>query len=283
MVVTITDMEPSRPIAVEDVRHRLEELTELWEHGAGRVTMLRRDGEIVGLTIYGLASHCVALARAVRILDDAGEGAQIVPLVRQMLECMITAVWVQTYGSRAAIKLQREDARARVAAFKQFVKAGASEDGSASRWQEEVEWLDPLTTKASEKLYERCDELEGFEGHYAMYRALSALSHAGAMVVDLYAHEGPGSQGEPGEGLVLSTRAKEWARVEVLRFALVYLLSALYAWDTYEQNHPRRTRLKQIGAEMGVPLGWRQTALGFAHQQEWDKAQRALRRTGKPS
>ena len=108
------------------VRARLDELVELWDvRDPERIAMLRRDGEPVGLTLFGLAAHCYSLARAVRLLDDAGEGTQIVPLVRQLLECSVTSMWVESYGKRAALKIQREEARARGAVFKAFVQSGS--------------------------------------------------------------------------------------------------------------------------------------------------------------
>lgn len=257
----------------EVVRARIDEITAMWDvEGTEKIEILARGHEIVGLTLFGLASHCHALARAVRTLERADEGAAIVALVRQMLECTITAVWVQSYGARAALKMQREDARARVATFKEFVEAGYADDGSTALWQSELEALDPLTSKPSEKIYERCEELEGFHAFYAEYRAFSSLSHAGMMVVDLYI------QTRPSGGIDVAARGRDFSQDAVAGLSLIYLLFAAMAWDTFEKGHPRRTRLKQIAAEMNLRVEWKQTAVGLKRQSEWEKQQRARAR-----
>ncbi len=276
-----------KALPIETVRTRLDELVDLWSADpTQKVLMPRRDGQVVGLTLYGLAAHAYSLARAIRILDEAGEGAQIVPLTRQLMECAMTALWVETFGARAAVKILREEARNRVSVFKAFIETGTPDDGSIDRWEEELASLDPLTTKASERLFQRCEEVEGMSGGYALYRALSALSHAGGMIVDLYLEPTPATGRQPDGDLRLVTRPKEWARDAVLGLALVYLLHAAMAWDRYEQKHPRRTRLKQIAAEMDMKLKWTPTATGLERQREWDKAQKARgrsSRSGAPS
>lgn len=260
----ISELEP------DVVRARIDEIVAMWDvDGIEKIQILARDHESVGLTLFGLASHCVALARAVRTLEGTDDGAAIVPLVRQMLECTITAVWLQTYGARASVKIHSEDARARLATFKNFVEAGYADDGSIKHWQSELDSLAPLTTKASEKVYERCQEIEGFSSLYAEYRAFSSLSHASAMVVDLYIEKRPNGRIEA------AAQAKDWARDAVVGLSLIYLLLAVRAWDTYEKGHPRRTRLKEIAAEMNIRLEWKQTAAGLKRQSEWERQKKA--------
>lgn len=273
-------MTKAKALPLEAVRAHIDELVALWSvDNVERISMLRRDGQIVGLTLYGLAAHAYSLARAIRILDAAGEGAQVVPLTRQLLECAMTALWVETFGLRAAVKIQREEARSRVAVFKAFVETGTPDDGTVAQWEGELARLDTLTTKPSEKLYQRCEEVEGMLGGYSMYRALSALSHAGGMIVDLYVEPTPATVHQPDGGLRLATHPKEWARDAVLGLALVYLLHAAMALDRNEKIHPRRTRLKQIAAEMNMKLDWSPTAIGLKRQHEWEKDQKTKRRS----
>jgi len=145
-------------------------------------------------------------------------------------------------------------------------------------WEAQQSRLDPLTTKASEKLYQRCEELDIGERAYPMFRALSALSHAGGSVIDLYFEATPPTGDQPDGGLVPAAHPKDWARDEVIGIALVYLLHAAMAWDKYEKDHPRRTRLKQIAAEMGMKLAWNQTAIGQKRQSAWGQEQKTRRR-----
>ncbi|WP_432456567.1 hypothetical protein [Cellulomonas iranensis] len=273
-------MSTATALPPEVVRQRMDELVLTWR-GSDEDTIraIRRDSDIVALTVFGLASHVYSLAKAVRVLDDADEGPQIVPLVRQMIECSVTAMWVEKYGRRAAITLLREDARGRRNAFETFVKSGLPDDGSVDRWQNELDVLDPDTSASSEKFWQRCEELDGMSGAYAMFRALSGVSHAGSMVVDLYAQPADVTPESP-LGVALVAQPKMWAHDAVRGTGLMYLLLAGMAWDRLDKRHRARTRLKQIAAELGLRLTWSESAVGLSRDSDWQRKQRERRRAG---
>lgn len=53
----ISELEP------DVVRARIDEIVAMWDvDGIEKIQILARDHESVGLTLFGLASHCVALA-----------------------------------------------------------------------------------------------------------------------------------------------------------------------------------------------------------------------------
>jgi len=256
---------------------RLDELVELWrEDPYGSVDMKRRGMDSIGLTIYGLAAHAHALAAAVRVLDKAGGEPTMVPLVRQILECAVTAAWVEKYGQRAVLAVVHDDARGRVNTFKQFVESGTPDDGSVAEWQAALDLLDPDRSRSSEHFEQRCAEIEGLGGTYAMYRALSGISHASGMVSEMYLRQvDQPTKDQP--GVVLARGPEEWARDAVLGTALTYLLLAAAAWDRVDGQHRSRSRLKQIASEIGVRLAWQESAVGLRRQHEWERARRRRR------
>lgn len=261
------------------VRARIDELVGLWRDDPhDSVEVLRRDSDAVGLTVFGLAAHTYSLAAAVRSLDDVGGEPTMVPLVRQMLECAVTAMWVEKYNARAAKTVAKEQARGRLLVLKNFLDAGVPDDGSIAKWQATIDELDLDAGKSGEKLWQRCEELEGLKSTYAMYRALSSVSHADGAVVDLYARTVDPTAEHP-VGVQLAAAPKQWLRDNVMSVALVYLLLAGRAWDRLDRHHRSRTRLKQIAAEAGVKLAWTQSAVGLRRQAEWERAQRERRRS----
>lgn len=196
-----------------------------------------------------------------------------------MIECAVTAAWVEKYGRRAALMLVHQDARSRVQMFRKFVEAGVRDDGAAEEWQASLDGLDPDAKTPGAKFFERCDELEGMAASYAFYRGLALVSHADGMVVDLYHREARVGPGSP-LGVAITARPDGWALETVLGLALSYLLLAGMAWDRLDKAHPWRKRLKEIAAEMGMGLEWSQSAVGMRRQSAWERAQREIRRAG---
>jgi hypothetical protein len=271
-------MKALHPLAPEDARARIDELVREWRVPKGpTIQALRRDSDLVPLTVFGLAAQANALAKAVRDLEAAGEGAQIVPLVRQVLECSVTAMWVEKYGRRAALTLQRGDARSRVQMFREFVRSGVPDDGSVEHWTEELKKIDPAESRHGEKFFERCQELDGMTGTYAMYRALSALSHASGTVISLYTVLDDVTPDNP-VGVALARQPREWAQDAVVGICLTYLLFAQMAWDRLDGTHRARSRLKQIAGEMGLQLSWTQSAVGLKRHSEWERSNRVRSR-----
>lgn len=241
--------------------------------------MIRRDADGIGVVIHGLASHAFSLAAAIRVLDEAGEHAQAVPLVRQLVECAVTAMWVEEFGRRAAVTIMREDARNRLETFRRYEGDGIADDGSIEVWSAALVTLSELSGRESEKFHQRCDELQDMSRAYNVYRALSALSHAGGAVVDLYSSRVETSDAAP-LGMTISATARPWPHGDVLGIALSQLLYAGMAWDRMVKGRPRRTRLKEIAAELGLTLTWSASATGLTRQRTWEKEQKARRAAG---
>jgi hypothetical protein len=261
-------------MAPDVVRARIDELVELWRRDPLQsVTASTRDSPAVPLTVFGLTAHAYSLAAAIRVLDEADCGPTIVPLVRQLIECAVTAAWVETYGRRAALKLIHEDARQRWLMFNKFVQAGVKDDGAVEEWLAARTELDPDAQTPGARFWERCDELQSFTSSYAFYRALSLASHADGMVADLYHREVSKSPGSP-LGVAITARPQAWAPDGMLGLALTYLLLASMAWDRLNEDHPSRTRLEQIAAEIGFGLDWSQSAAGRERQHAWEETQR---------
>ena len=219
------------------------------------------------LTVFGLAAHAYSLAASVRLLDEAGCGVTMVPLVRQILECAVTAMWVEQYGERTSLLLLHEDARSRVQMFTKFVEGGYPDDGAVEEWQSSRDLTEPDAKTPGARFFERCQELNGMERSYAFYRGLSLVSHADGGVTDLYHRE---SDAEDPLGVLVTSIPAEWAPHTMLGLALTYLLLAATAWDHLDQAHPAASRLFAIGSEMGLALEWSKSPVGIQRQETWE-------------
>jgi hypothetical protein len=219
----------SATISQDEVRNRIDELVARWREGAvDDVAAARRDGDVVAVVVHGLAAHAHSLAHGVRLIDDAGGEPSMVPLARQVIECAVTAMWVEKYGRRAALMVTYDDTHGRVETFKAFVKAGVPDEGEIARWQQSLDGLEPDKSPSSTKFWQRCEELDGMAGVYAMYRAFSAVSHAGGMVTDLYTTAVEATPQYP-SGVAIAAEPDEWARDSVVGLTLTFLLFAAMA------------------------------------------------------
>jgi len=110
---------------------------------------------------------------------------------------------------------------------------------------------------------------------------MSATCHAGASVVDLYAHK---IEPTPDNwlGLGLATRPKVGEADRTLGMLLISLVAATSAWSRLDANHTHRTRMKELNRLLGTTYEKKLSDSGFLHSQErrrelkkWEKTLRA--------
>lgn len=267
-----------------EIRATLHELIDAWHDSATPVQMSLREHVLVGLTIYGLTAHTYTAVEGALALHEAGHSVAATPLARQAVECATTAAWVELAGYPAALALLQDQARNSKNAVAAFVKSGAAIDPALSeRLAADLAAAFATNTGAGQKFEQRCTEIEGGETLYAVYRAMSATCHAGASVVDLYAH-----QVEPTDanrlGLALSTRPKVGPADTYLGMLLMSLVTATSAWSRLDRARTHRSRMKALNRQLGTSYEKRLSAAGFGKMQvrerelkRWEAALRTAR------
>lgn len=258
-------------LETDAVRERLDELAETWETEDSTIELGVREHQMLGVIVFGLTSHCHHLSRGIRALDEAGVQQAAVPLVRQMIECAMTVLWVEIFGERAARALMREHAQNRDKTFTEFVRTGGDvDDETLQQTQEYLDELEDEIKATGRNFRERCEDIEGGLGMYAFWRIAAGESHSSTAVADRYIHETPGTA----VGIALSTNPKPGAWDAWLGTSLTMLVLASLAADRFDATRRRRTRLKEIAREMGTNMKWSPTATGLKRQRKWEDRQR---------
>jgi hypothetical protein len=255
------------------VRTLIDELVDSWPRTAPSISMRIREHHAISVVVHGMTAHCHHLARAIRVLDDAGLHLACAPLVRQLIECSITAAWVETFGMRAVDALAGEQALNRKNALDDYVKhVGDVDEESRRLTQQYVDNLERTQKNVGRRFYERCEDLEGAMQAYTMWRIISADSHSSTAVADRYVlpADGPAGVGflvEPSVGT-----HDAWLGV-----ALRMLLLAAMADDRFDVERRRRTRLRGIARELEASGRLLPTAIGLKR----DSAYRRLAKEGR--
>lgn len=248
-----------------EVREILTTLIADWNTGTS-VDVGVRENILVGLTIYGLTAHTHALAEAVVTLYDSDQYTAAVPLVRQMIECAMTTVWVELAGYPGALALVHEQSRNVRNALKAFAAAGMPPNEEATRKLEDDLRADlTTTTPAGRNFEQRCREIDGGDVMYATYRSASQVSHATVSIVDLY-FEGADLEEAAPYQVALLTRPKENAADLWLGIALSMVIQATSVWSRIDRSHTSRTRMKDLNRRLGTRYRQQFTAHGLRSQ-----------------
>lgn len=239
------------------VRSIIADLITLWEQTMGSEVIYREQLDADrAIAITTQAHHAVRMARAVLLIDGVSDGIEMVPSVRLVMECGVTAAWLLlTPGSENA--LLREGAKNRKKAIEHLIRVDDEEeeetDASVRPGLEQArKILDELDGADGPKSFEfeqRCVRLAGGGGIYVLYRALSAQAHAGMGIMDFYIEEDPNSP----IGISMTPHADNDLRVSHLAIAAAMLFLALNA-DELARAKPRHmTQLRKVAKKLGVP------------------------------
>ncbi|WP_251151190.1 DUF5677 domain-containing protein [Cellulosimicrobium sp. Marseille-Q4280] len=261
---------------LEGLRSRMDEVVATWDTDAGTIALRTREHHMLGIIVFGLTSHCHHLARGIRALDDAGQHQATIPLVRQLIECAITVLWIESYGVRAARAMLGEYAQNRQQTFTEYVKSGGDlDEDTLATTQQYLTQLEDELKSSGRKFRERCEDLEGGMRIYAFWRIASSQCHASTAIADLYVYEQPGTEA----GVVLSPNPRPGAHEAWIGTSLTMLVLASLAADRYDPGRRRRSRLKAIARELGTLTRWGKTATGLAREAAYDRAQRQRSRS----
>jgi hypothetical protein len=267
-------------VPLSTVRARLDEMVGMWFATPIRGSISRTGTPRVPVMMNALVGHVHTLARAIRVLDDAGQHIATFPLARQVLECSVTAIWLELFNDRAAQVVQRELFRNGIATMADINRAGAGIGVVETvGMEEQVAALSAVAAEQSKKFLERTKEIAGIPNAYLKYRALSSMSHADGLITFLY-HDMIPPTSESGPQIRLNNEAEDWGHEMVMRDVLSYTVRAAFVFDKFDSARPNRTRIKQIAREIDVPLDWSASALGHTRQARFEKAERHAKRAG---
>ena len=253
----------------------IELLSQAWTADREFVKVTSSADAIFAPVVFAHVAHAIQLTRAVSTLHRAGDGLVMMPLVRQVIECAIRAVWLELYRGNVHAVV-REGFRERKNLLDSAVEAAwlAASDSVVEDAHRALEGESDGAT--SGRSFQRiCAELEGGERHYALYRLASALTHPGTDLVEHYierseiATSGIGFVADPG-----LESMDAW-----LGITAQHALVAVYAWDRVETGRPYRTSLRPWAEGFGV--GRKRpgmTAIGFTAS---NKAETRRRRAKK--
>lgn len=276
------DLKRYLPIMLDPdgTRATLEELIAAWHADVRSVDIAVRKDITVGLVVYGLTAHTYAIAEGVLALYDHDYHAVAVPLVRQAIECAVTAMWVELGGPSAALSLLHEQTRNSRNTIAEFIRAGMPDgQGAIDRLEAELKDSFNTTSGAGRRVEQRCGELAGGGYLYAAYRAASDTAHAGGAVVDLYLEGTDGGELSP-LGIRLTTHPNAEAADSWLRILLVMVVHATTAWSRLDIRRTARSRMKQLNCELGTSFQHAFAVEGLRQQSKRERELKAWRAAG---
>ena len=239
---------PSLAPELAKVRQVMETLCDLWDAAPPGTVEYR--GELDAARAIGIrthAHHAVRASRAVLHLDLTTAGIELVPLVRLIMECAVTAAWLLLIpGSGHA--LIRDGAAQRLKALNLLTTFG--EEPGPAKAQAEVAHadLEDASGPRSFAFEQRCQRLDGGERLYLTYRAFSAESHSGMGIADFYSVE---TRSSP-IGIVFNPRATSSVRASTIGIAACMLLLALNADELARPKPTHTTQIKKAAKRLGV-------------------------------
>ncbi|GAA1621119.1 DUF5677 domain-containing protein [Leucobacter chromiireducens] len=246
----------------ESLRALLDELLEMWEeHGDPRdlaQPKARRGQPITSIDVarmecvLGLSRHTYETAYAIRLLLDNAHVLSAVPLIRLAYECALTSVWlVQSEGTEAVKAFMHEYARSNRSmqlSLRKAMSATFRENADSIADSDVAPYRDALDNAQRFDLI--CEDLTpGGADAYVYYRALSAFSHAGVRLLDLY------FEPDPAGGPMPAVRPAP--REPFGDNYLLFMTCASLVWAgrpiTYlAENKVYRSFLRRVGNQIGV-------------------------------
>lgn len=247
---------------VDQLRELIDHLLEQWaEHSTGdtyRQPAARRGRSFTGTDVArvaivdGFARHIHKTAEAVITLIDAGHVTATVPLVRQMYECALSAVWIiqskDDHGVKALLMEHTRNRRALQSDVRQAQSAVFREGA------EDLADTDPTPFVGS------LDNIRNFKGicldlapggvdAYVYYRLLSTYSHASLGVTDLYFTASPNDTYAP------RRRASPETPIGVemmLFFAAISMVWGARAYTYTSHDKAHRSVLRDAARALGI-------------------------------
>ncbi|MCU1482927.1 MAG: hypothetical protein JWQ19_3713 [Subtercola sp.] len=223
-------------------------LCDLWDNAAPGTIEYRSDLDAPrAVAIRTQTHHAVRVSRAVLQLSHTTTGIELVPLVRLVMECAVTAAWLLlTPGSGQA--LIRDGASQRLKALAGITKLGEDPGPAKEQAEDALAQLENAKAPRSFAFEQRCLRLEGGQRIYLTYRAFSAESHSGMGIADFYSVATPASP----IGVVFNPDASSSVRTPTLGVAACMLLLAINADEIARAKPTHSTQITKAAKRLGV-------------------------------
>jgi hypothetical protein len=137
--------------------------------------------------IHSFAAHTHRLAAAALDMLDTGLTIEVLPLVRQALECALTAVWL-AQNEDAGNAFANEHIRQRRSIRRSLERSPnpVFANGAATLPDVELEDLDSASNAQARNFQQRCEDLAGARDLYLYYRLLSEYIHPSMRLAEQY-------------------------------------------------------------------------------------------------
>lgn len=226
----------------------METLCDLWDNAAPGTILYRGDLDAArAVAIRTHAHHAVRVSRAVLQLSHTTTGIELVPLVRLVMECAVTAAWLLlTPGSGQA--LIRDGASQRLKALNAITRMGQEVGPSREQAESALAQLEDAEGPRSFAFEQRCLRLEGGERLYLTYRAFSAESHSGMGIADFYSLAVEQSP----IGLAFNPEASSSVRTPTMGIAGCMLLLAINADENARAKPTHTTQIEKAAKRLGI-------------------------------
>jgi len=239
---------PPNSLDQASIREIIASLCNVWEKdNSGGADFRGELGPARAVAIHTHAHHAVRMARTLLIVDDATEGAETAPIVRLILECAVTAAWLLlTDGSGES--MIRKGSEERKKALQEIAGLGMDVDLSLQEALAKIDELEEAGVSKAWVFEQHCKALQDGGTVYALYRVLSAESHAGLRIADLYC---VADEHNP-IGVTFAGDLPDEARVSSLGIAASLLFVAINADEIARARPHRTTQLAKIARKLGV-------------------------------
>jgi hypothetical protein len=231
---------------------RVDRLLSRWaERSMTNPTLQLRSGRgpAHGASLWGLSAHVYAQAARIRPLIEEGEGIELTPVVRAMLECSLRAQWLAQRGPKALPGFLREGARHRLNLGTSMLDAawvGMSAE-IIERLKEDVPTRGELDDQAR-RFEQMLHDFEAGKVLYVLFRRLSGLSHPSTTLIDAY------TDSDERTGAV-SLRHRAAVGDAESTWTWLIVLALVWAWaalDSISADSPDRHFLRSVARETGT-------------------------------
>ena len=238
------------PPPIDESLALLGELISIWKSNLPSTLPVLDGTALRGVSLMAHVDHAVSTTEAVLTLCEHEKFIQIVPLVRLVMECAVTAAWLSvTPGSGDSALF--EASRLRRAMMSDVSRLLPADSGAGLKdINDAIADLGDVQSDEAKKFETRCRSLAGGDWIYVSYRNLSEFSHAGTLLLDHYIQETPASPENP-LGFNYVTDEDTTRTQSVLGTCVWMLHIALTAWDSMIPIEDRTRRLASIAQNMG--------------------------------
>lgn len=243
---------------IAGLRHFMRHYIDLWDRDRERGVEIKSEyAQAAGPVIWSLANHSVELSRTILLLSEQNRLVIAVPLIRLLLENMITGAWLYLSPDNARA-LVHEGLRNRVAAIREVV--GRSSPGFEPELLDEwAGYLDEFEQDANEqgrKFEKRCRAIVDGPDVYTTWRIASALSHAGLTMSDFYLVATKKSEHNP-LGIAFHSNATLPSHEAWIGTAACTLLGSMKTFDLISAKGRLKNQIADGAKRMGIGLDFR--------------------------